>query len=156
MAGTTGLEPATSAVTGQRSDQLSYVPRLPLAGNLDLNVTEISNFAVAQASWISPGQSNQTKRSEQTLALGISVSETEACGAWARHLKSLENMAVLADREWSNFHNYTSLPIRPLWHKRAIPVRTRLNFKLVGAAKFPLERPCWIGPNYPIWRQSHC
>ena len=30
MAGTTGLEPATSAVTGQRSDQLSYVPKLSL------------------------------------------------------------------------------------------------------------------------------
>ena len=28
MAGTTGLEPATSAVTGQRSDQLSYVPSI--------------------------------------------------------------------------------------------------------------------------------
>jgi hypothetical protein len=28
MAGTTGLEPATSAVTGQRSNQLSYVPTL--------------------------------------------------------------------------------------------------------------------------------
>jgi hypothetical protein len=28
MAGTTGLEPATSAVTGQRSNQLSYVPQL--------------------------------------------------------------------------------------------------------------------------------
>jgi hypothetical protein len=54
MAGTTGLEPATSAVTGQRSDQLSYVPRLPLAGNLDINVTEISDFAVEQAGWISP------------------------------------------------------------------------------------------------------
>jgi hypothetical protein len=28
MAGTTGLEPATSAVTGQRSNQLNYVPSL--------------------------------------------------------------------------------------------------------------------------------
>src|SRR5260370_40280149 len=26
MAGTTGLEPATSAVTGQRSNQMNYVP----------------------------------------------------------------------------------------------------------------------------------
>ena len=34
MAGTTGLEPATSAVTGQRSNQLNYVPRFtnPTAG----------------------------------------------------------------------------------------------------------------------------
>ena len=28
MAGTTGLEPAASAVTGQRSNQLNYVPNL--------------------------------------------------------------------------------------------------------------------------------
>ena len=30
MAGTTGLEPATSGVTGQRSNQLNYVPGLGL------------------------------------------------------------------------------------------------------------------------------
>ena len=29
MAGTTGLEPATSAVTGQHSNQLNYVPFCP-------------------------------------------------------------------------------------------------------------------------------
>jgi hypothetical protein len=34
VAGTTGLEPATSAVTGQRSDQLSYVPKI-VFNNLD-------------------------------------------------------------------------------------------------------------------------
>jgi hypothetical protein len=28
MAGTTGLEPAASAVTGQRSNQLNYVPKM--------------------------------------------------------------------------------------------------------------------------------
>jgi hypothetical protein len=30
MAGTTGLEPAASAVTGQRSNQLNYVPTLKI------------------------------------------------------------------------------------------------------------------------------
>jgi hypothetical protein len=30
MAGTTGLEPATSAVTGQHSNQLNYVPAMQL------------------------------------------------------------------------------------------------------------------------------
>ena len=32
MAGTTGLEPAASAVTGQRSNQLNYVPSLFSSG----------------------------------------------------------------------------------------------------------------------------
>ncbi len=36
MAGTTGLEPATSAVTGQRSNQLSYVPYSPVLVSSDL------------------------------------------------------------------------------------------------------------------------
>ena len=35
MAGTTGLEPATSAVTGQRSNQLNYVPRVKRATSDD-------------------------------------------------------------------------------------------------------------------------
>jgi hypothetical protein len=44
MAGTTGLEPATSAVTGQRSDQLSYVPReKPAAGRAILGVSLFHN-----------------------------------------------------------------------------------------------------------------
>jgi hypothetical protein len=39
MAGTTGLEPATSAVTGQRSNQLSYVPR----HSFDIELISIRN-----------------------------------------------------------------------------------------------------------------
>ena len=35
MAGTTGLEPATSAVTGQRSNQLNYVPSCFSCGQRD-------------------------------------------------------------------------------------------------------------------------
>ncbi len=38
MAGTTGLEPATSDVTGRRSNQLSYVPAL---GQLPLQTTPV-------------------------------------------------------------------------------------------------------------------
>jgi hypothetical protein len=38
MAGTTGLEPATSAVTGQRSNQLNYVPR---EGKTSVKSTEL-------------------------------------------------------------------------------------------------------------------
>ena len=33
MAGVTGLEPATSGVTGQRSNQLSYTPLYMVGGN---------------------------------------------------------------------------------------------------------------------------
>ena len=58
MAGTTGLEPATSAVTGQRSNQLSYVPKI-VFNNLDVchvewSVSEISlsSTRIARLDWI--------------------------------------------------------------------------------------------------------
>ncbi len=51
MAGTTGLEPATSAVTGQRSNQLSYVPTIVFSDNLDIchiesSVSQLSLFSL--------------------------------------------------------------------------------------------------------------
>ncbi len=36
----TGLEPATSGVTGQRSNQLSYTPVMPCCEGLDLSSAE--------------------------------------------------------------------------------------------------------------------
>ena len=47
MAGTTGLEPATSAVTGQRSNQLSYVPRCCLAARWS-GVPELARCSALQ------------------------------------------------------------------------------------------------------------
>ena len=52
MAGTTGLEPATSAVTGQRSNQLSYVPT-SLFRHLDICHIESSGSQSSLASTIS-------------------------------------------------------------------------------------------------------
>ena len=50
MAGTTGLEPATSAVTGQRSNQLSYVPRLffnnLVIRHIESSVSQFSLFSL--------------------------------------------------------------------------------------------------------------
>ena len=51
MAGTTGLEPATSAVTGQRSNQLSYVPK-KLFNNLVICHIE-SSVQISQFSFVS-------------------------------------------------------------------------------------------------------
>ena len=42
LAGVTGLEPATSGVTGQRSNQLSYTPAVSVALVLSNQPTEVN------------------------------------------------------------------------------------------------------------------
>ena len=48
MAGMTGLEPATSGVTGQRSNQLSYTPFVQKQKTYKLKSLYLSLFELAQ------------------------------------------------------------------------------------------------------------
>ena len=85
MAGTTGLEPATSAVTGQRSDQLSYVPTI-VFNNLDIchiesSVSQLSLFSLDStfsllwtqfwAFWTPSGHQMDTKTTTATTKLSL-------------------------------------------------------------------------------------
>jgi hypothetical protein len=62
MAGTTGLEPATSAVTGQRSNQLSYVPRLFLRLTLSLRICCLSLLSIFSPASTLSTESNRIPR----------------------------------------------------------------------------------------------
>ena len=64
MAGTTGLEPATSAVTGQRSNQLSYVPR---------RVVETDEDEVSSPRWTSGLIRHNDKVSLSDECVGLEV-----------------------------------------------------------------------------------
>jgi hypothetical protein len=81
MAGTTGLEPATSAVTGQRSDQLSYVPReMPLeSGKAILGVSQFrgANQSHSDQMCFKPNEPIGA------TATGLSVSESRSWGLFA-------------------------------------------------------------------------
>jgi hypothetical protein len=75
MAGTTGLEPATSAVTGQRSDQLSYVPtslfRHLEVCHIESSVSQkslnslVSTFSLPWTRFWAPIDTKQTPRRHQ-------------------------------------------------------------------------------------------
>jgi hypothetical protein len=54
LAGTTRLELATSAVTGQRSNQLNYVPSLLLNGFEEIRFTDGRRYRPATASETRP------------------------------------------------------------------------------------------------------
>jgi hypothetical protein len=66
MAGTTGLEPATSAVTGQRSNQLSYVPKL-FFNNMDIGGISIALFHLLPALARSARQQDQVYQNASRL-----------------------------------------------------------------------------------------
>src|SRR5215831_16572765 len=53
MAGTTGLEPATSDVTGRRSNQLNYVPAISL-GLFDANTSRSRRAKSPRARFLAP------------------------------------------------------------------------------------------------------
>ncbi len=58
MAGTTGLEPATSDVTGRRSNQLNYVPALTKG----VQTIVARPPSVCRAAPLAPDRKNRTDR----------------------------------------------------------------------------------------------
>jgi hypothetical protein len=67
MAGTTGLEPAASAVTGQRSNQLNYVP------------TRINRLAEIQKKWRWPKMISPTSAASKAFLIVTEQTEKWSC-----------------------------------------------------------------------------
>ena len=68
MAGTTGLEPATSAVTGQRSNQLSYVPKKQHLGKVEL-IKRLQLCRLDPLIWTARTCSSQTSEVYQKITV---------------------------------------------------------------------------------------
>ena len=88
VAGTTGLEPATSAVTGQRSNQLSYVPgcllQLPVKSNIIKCRLAVHNAQIPLCPWFGPSPTSRwTLRGHQNNEL-VLVYQNSAGNQWHR------------------------------------------------------------------------
>ncbi len=106
MAGTTGLEPATSAVTGQRSDQLSYVPRLFFNNlaicHIESSVSQLSPFSLHSTSsplwtqfWALVDTKVDTKTATATTRLSLSDEMKSWCPLASRRTKKMRPMGSL-------------------------------------------------------------
>ena len=100
MAGTTGLEPATSAVTGQRSNQLSYVPKIALqqlgymshrAGEHSITVRFCSSISLFWTHvWSTQDPANPTTtpfKFSRTLPKGVDLCSSQSISLSSRQLR---------------------------------------------------------------------
>ena len=103
MAGTTGLEPATSAVTGQRSDQLSYVPRLFFNNlvicHIESSGSQLSLFSLVSTIsllwtqfWALVDTKVDTKTATATTRLSLSDETKSWCPLSSRRSKKMRPM----------------------------------------------------------------
>ena len=140
MAGVTGLEPATSCVTGRRSNQLSYTP-----GKGRENVAEVF--------WRSSGSAKKMIRTTDAKEVGVGNTAEETCRCpnrmdiflpqprsvnpqfsqplhtGSREGKLSEKMKKMAEREGFE----PSLPLRVITLSRRAPSTTQPPLRRAGA-----------------------
>src|ERR1041385_9039656 len=116
MAGAAGLEPATSAVTGQRSNQLSYAPAWSPESFRDRQVNLVKSIAsVKLISWNS----------------GIKFGrQTPRRWGWGTPLKKRAATRIPNVTSWKRFVNIVVKFRHFSRIKRAFPVFTRTGFPL--------------------------
>jgi hypothetical protein len=147
MAGTTGLEPATSAVTGRRSNQLSYVPRNILeCCRLQSCLWNRSMAAEAhpQYNFISRGTHHQPQEAQcfPACATSLSVSEkTRLGGVSAGQLPA--SISIRAWRKSDGFHAPLRQLIGPNWIAQALQA-------------VRLTRPAFVKPMSADIPRTHC
>ena len=121
MAGTTGLEPATSAVTGQRSNQLSYVPRVQ--PGLQKRISRKKSGPLFRSAGLLFPAASKPGRAGCTFASATRLSVSETSPLWGRPATGLckHCVGILPPDQCAL---YISIPSRMVdgWNAR----RTRL------------------------------